>query len=35
LNHNFEQYAASKNVKIIWGNDLKELLYNIAMKANG
>lgn len=35
LNPEFEQYAASKNVKVIWGNDLKELLYNIAMKANG
>lgn len=33
LNSNFEQYAASKNVKIIWGDDLKELLYVIAMKS--
>ena len=35
LNPDFEQYAASKDVKVIWGDDLKELLYNIAMKANG
>lgn len=35
LNPDFEQYATSKNVKVIWGDDLKELLYNIAMKSNG
>lgn len=35
LNPKFEQYAASKNVKVIWGDDLKELLYNIAMKTKG
>jgi hypothetical protein len=35
LNPDFERYAASKKVKVLWGDDLKELLYNIAMKANG
>ena len=34
LNPEFEQYAASKNVKVLWGDDLKELLYVIAMKSN-
>lgn len=34
INADFENYAASQNVKVIWGDDLKELLYNIAMKPN-
>ncbi|WP_141100425.1 hypothetical protein [Fibrobacter sp. UWH1] len=34
LNLEFVQYAASKNVKVIWGEDLKELLYIIAMKGS-
>lgn len=34
LNPDFEKYAASKDVKVIWGDDLKELLYNMAIKSN-